>query len=334
MGASVANNVIGLFENEGIAERVVDDLVSSGFDRSSITRFRGDHDDLEGELEREGVPTNEASYYVNGLSEGGALVSVRAEEADTNRAVEIMNRYANTDDEARGDESAYDAAAEPATGLAADRYETAGVASAERGVSENRTTASTTDDETRLEVVEESLRVGKREVERGGVRVRRVVTETPVTEQVTLRDETVHVDRRAVDRPLTGNADDLFTEQTFEFTEIDEEAVVAKEARVVEEVVIDKDVVEHTQTVQDTVRRTDVEIEEISADASAGRASYGTTDADHVYGRALASDARYAGRDWDDLEVDARRDWEAQNQGGVWNDVRGRVRDAWERSRR
>jgi stress response protein YsnF len=63
-------------------------------------------------------------------------------------------------------------------------------------------------DEARLDVVEERLNIGKRLVDRGGVRVRRVVTERPVEEQVTLRDETINVDRRTVDRRVEGTADD------------------------------------------------------------------------------------------------------------------------------
>jgi stress response protein YsnF len=46
-------------------------------------------------------------------------------------------------------------------------------------------------------------------------------------------------------------------------TETDEEAVVAKTARVVEEVVVSKDVTERVETIRDTVRRDEVEIEKI-----------------------------------------------------------------------
>ena len=92
----MANNVIGLFENESIAESVVEELVASGFNSSVIKRFRGNNDQLEDELRREGIPADEASYYVNGLNEGGALVSVRAEENETDSAVDIMNRYVST----------------------------------------------------------------------------------------------------------------------------------------------------------------------------------------------------------------------------------------------
>ncbi|HEY1403883.1 MAG TPA: YsnF/AvaK domain-containing protein, partial [Pyrinomonadaceae bacterium] len=105
--------------------------------------------------------------------------------------------------------------------------------------------------------------VGKREVERGGVRVESRVEERPVTEEVHLREERVHVERRPVDRPVT-NADEAFREGTLEVTERAEEAVVAKTAHVVEEVVVGKQVEEHTETVHDTLRRTDVDVQEVN----------------------------------------------------------------------
>ncbi len=107
----MANNVIGLFENEAIAESVVEELVAHGFNRSVIKRFRGNNDQLEDELRREGIPADEASYYVNGLNEGGALVSVRAEESETDSAVDVMNRYVNTgqSDAAAAESAASDA---------------------------------------------------------------------------------------------------------------------------------------------------------------------------------------------------------------------------------
>jgi uncharacterized protein (TIGR02271 family) len=116
--------------------------------------------------------------------------------------------------------------------------------------------------ELRVPVVEEELHVGKREVERGGVRVERRVEERPVEQQVNLREERVQVERRPVDRPV-GATEEMFREGAVEVTERAEEAVVAKEARVVEEVVVNKEVGERTETVRDTVRRTDVDVQEV-----------------------------------------------------------------------
>lgn len=119
--------------------------------------------------------------------------------------------------------------------------------------------------QTKIPVVEEELQVGKREVEQGGVRVSSRVEERPVEEQVNLREEHVRVERRPVDRPV-GNAENAFQEGTIEITERAEVPVVAKQARVVEEVVIGKEVSERTETVRDTVRKTDVNVEEVKPD--------------------------------------------------------------------
>ena len=126
------------------------------------------------------------------------------------------------------------------------------------------TAALGSDREQVIPIVQEQLKVGKREVERGGLRVRSYIVETPVSEQVTLREEHVDIERRPVNRPVT-NADDLLQNRTVEMTETAEEAVVAKDAVVVEEVAIRKDVGQRTQEINDTVRRTEVEVERADA---------------------------------------------------------------------
>ena len=120
--------------------------------------------------------------------------------------------------------------------------------------------------EARIPVVEEEVRVGKREVERGGVRVRTEVSEKPVEEQVNLREEHVRVERRPVDRPATqADVNRALKEGSIEVTERAEEAVVQKHARVVEEVVLGKEQTERTETVRDTVKRTDVDVEQVQS---------------------------------------------------------------------
>jgi uncharacterized protein (TIGR02271 family) len=129
-----------------------------------------------------------------------------------------------------------------------------------------------------IPVAEEELNVGKREVNRGRVRIHSHVVERPVEEQVNLREEHVQVERRPVEGSLRSGAtdnDDLFRERTIEMEERSEEAVVGKEARVREELVVRKDVDQKTETVSDTVRRTEVEVED-----ERGNRITGTTDRD------------------------------------------------------
>ena len=135
------------------------------------------------------------------------------------------------------------------------------------------TNLGATTNEERIPVVEEQLRVGKREMDRGRVRVRSYIVETPVNETVTLRSEHVHVDRRPVDQPLSAT-DDAFRERTIEAVEHTEEPVVSKEARVKEELVIRKDVDLREETISDTVRRTEVKVEgDADADSKANETS-------------------------------------------------------------
>ena len=125
--------------------------------------------------------------------------------------------------------------------------------------------------EVTLPVVEEEIKVGKRTIERGGVRVHTRMTERPVEESITLRDETVHVDRRPVNRAVSEADRAAVRGGVIEVTETDEEAVVSKQARVVEEVIVGKQVTEHEETIRATVRRTDVEVEQLTADTKRSR---------------------------------------------------------------
>lgn len=283
------NNVIGVF-NSSTADQVISDLTSGGFSSSAVTRYDGGSSDLESQLTSAGVEASEASEYAGSVSSGDVLVVVQAEDAQTDEAVAVMNRYYTGSGSTQGD--------------------------AQYAAGDTQTVADT--GETRLAVAEEQLMVGKREVQRGGVRVRSVVTERPVEQQVSLRDETIKVERRPVNRAPTAADTNVFSEQAFELTETDEEAVVAKETRVIEEVVIGKTVEQRTETVRDTVRRSDVEIEELGSS----------------YGETLASDPRYSGREWHEVEGEAKTNWESTNQDqGTWEQVQGSVKGAWDRLR-
>jgi len=217
-------------------------------------------------LRRAGVPEDDSHMYAEGVRRGGSLVIARLDDDNVDRGLEIMSNYRPVDIDDRGSQwrtegwTRYDESAGPYTGSGLTQA-AAAMRDTNETTSANLTGASRTGDETVIPIVEEQLSVGKREVERGGVRVRSYVVETPVEESVRLRDETINVDRRRVDRPAADVTADAFRERTIELTETDEEAVVAKTARVTEEVVISKDVTERTERVSDTVRRTEVDVE-------------------------------------------------------------------------
>lgn len=128
---------------------------------------------------------------------------------------------------------------------------------------------------TSIPVIEEELHVGKREVTTGGVRLKSRIIERSVEESIRLREEFVTVERTPVDRLATESDFDTFKEGTIEVIEHAEVPVVSKEARIVEEVSLGKQVEERDEVISDTVRSTQVETEKIS-----GSESFRKTDSD------------------------------------------------------
>ena len=121
-------------------------------------------------------------------------------------------------------------------------------------------------------IVEEELSVSKARSANGGVRVTSKVSETPVEETVTLKTETVGAKRHSANRVLDGEeAEAAFEEKTVEMMGIREEAKVHKEARVVGEVELTKETEEHDKTITDTVRKTEVEVEEVGTTAKGAK---------------------------------------------------------------
>jgi len=228
---------------------------------------------LVGALTNVGVPEEDAAHYNEGVRRGGILLAVKAQDAVAHNVAQILSDDGAVDIDERAEQYKQQdflpTSATPVTQTAQTTQRTPAPATAQYAARQG---------EEVIPVVEEELAVGKRQVERGGVRVYTHVTQQPVQEQVTLREEHVNVERRPVDRPVTAADAAAFQEKSFEVAERAEEAVIAKQARVVEEVVVGKQATERTETVQDTVRRTDVEVEQIPGTQHTGRTVGGTTD--------------------------------------------------------
>ena len=106
---------------------------------------------------------------------------------------------------------------------------------------------------------EERLNVATRTVPGETTRLRRRVIAQPVEQQVTLREETVIIERR----PPTGNGatGDVLTETVIEMSDSRQIPTVWKSLHVAEEVVLRKQVTERTENVRETVRRDVLEVE-------------------------------------------------------------------------
>ena len=265
------NQVVAMFETYGEALSARDALVSAGVDRSRIeildrsaadddasVRYERNEEGLWAAIKNLFMADDESDLYAEGIHRGHAMLIVRGNAGEQDRIITLLEACNPLDVEtqaaqwrAAGWSGTYAArAAQTQPTMQAGRPITAG------SVAEDR--------EEVIPVYEEHLRVGKREVGRGSVRVRSYVVETPVQEQVQLHEERVEIERRPVDRPATA-ADigtEAFRDRTIEVTATAEEAVVAKDTRVKEEIVVRKEEEERTQTVSDTVRRTEVEVED------------------------------------------------------------------------
>lgn len=114
-----------------------------------------------------------------------------------------------------------------------------------------------------IPIIEEEVNVGKREVRRGGVRVRSRIIERPVEETLRLREERVRVERTPADREATDAELEGFQDETIEVHEYGEEPLVSKSSRVVEEVKVGKDVHEREETIREKARKTEVDVENL-----------------------------------------------------------------------
>ena len=371
-GTSMKNTIVGLFEDRTEAQRAQSDIVrlnipigdTKVFDQSASMQSEaaGASDQSWWDSFKQAIglgESDEGSYYEEGIRRGGVLVSVRADDDVIDQVAEIMDAHGAVDIDERAEQWRSSGwTPQPITTGAAGGASTsssvssvAGSSAPAAGTTSAMSPGPSAGEAASMPVIQEELRVGKREVRRGGVRIYRRVTEQPVEETERLRDETVRVDRQAVNRPATAETGS-FKNETIEMTEIVEEPVVSKQARVVEEVTLHKEVREREETVRDTVRRSDVEVESTSGTTAttpnawddqearvhwtshygSGGMAYEQYDPAYRFGARLAGGANMDSSDWTQLEPEARRSWEAEHQG-TWEQFKDAVRYSWQRAK-
>jgi len=231
----VSRWINALYDTRAEAEVARARLVSEiGIDQVSILSKTNDR-----ELTKLDLSAADREKYADGLRRGAVLLTAEAKgQKDEDKILRIL------EDAARG----------AAPGSAFLRNDAAG---------------GRTVEEQRVPLIEEELRIGKREVARGGARVESHVREVPAEASVTLKQERLEVDRRPADRILSDadlHSGGLLKPRVVEISEMREEAVITKEAFVREEVVVRKTVDERTEIIRDTVRRTEVDVQEYGAD--------------------------------------------------------------------
>ncbi|MDZ3838279.1 MAG: YsnF/AvaK domain-containing protein [Rhodospirillales bacterium] len=234
----MSTTIIAMYDNAAKAEKVVNEIVNAGISRDQVEVLSGNGNgasSLIGKLSEQGVEKDEAAVYAEAIGKGRSMVTVQAPDERADETFEMMN----------------DLGAQDLDELLAE---------AEASQEQEET-------EETVPVVEEQVSIGKRKVMRGGVRVTSTVSERPVEETLRLREEKVEVEQTSADRKLSPQeAEKAFAQKTVELAETAEEAVISKEARVVEEVSLRKSTAEREETVQAKARRTDVKVEELEAE--------------------------------------------------------------------
>lgn len=318
--------VIGILDNHQEAIELQNDLIKSGFrgDRINIVTNEPKEKSFSQRLKElfgaEEVPKEHQELYAEGVRRGGILVSVNTDDKDADKAAQIMSRHSAVDIEKRAEHwqktecIGFDENAKP--------Y------SPEEAAREKKI----------IPVLEEEVKIGKRTVPTGRVRVYSHVVERPVEEKISLHEEHARVERHTVDRLATAADKEGFRDTSYEISETTEEPVVSKEIRVKEEFVVGKEGTERIQTVHESARRTEVKIEDegfrkfynsLSISDKEKDENFDEYWAAYSYSREKSFESRYEGKHWSDVEKDLHEDWERKHPG-TWTRLKDSIHQGWE----
>jgi stress response protein YsnF len=327
MTNTMESTIVAAYKTDAKAQAAVQELEKNNVPRDHI-HVHGDGGTQTGTQHEGGFMGwvkslfgEEEKSYTTAYRDGDTIVAVDASNNQIDAIADILDRF---------DPVNLEAQSTTATGAGAG-------------------TKGTREKTSSVPVVEEDVAVGKRSYERGGVRVYSHVVDKPVEEKVRLREEKVYVDRQPADRPAT--EDDLKgkQDQVLEVKEYAEEPVIEKRARVVEDVRVGKDVSDRTETIRDSVRRTEVDVEPLGSRAGGGaiddtefrrhfQQTYGASGANYAdygpayeYGYTSASDPQYRNRSFDEAEADLRSGYERRYPKSTWDKVKDSVRYGWNR---
>ena len=372
------STVVAVFRNRTDADNAANELKANGFNSNNI--YVGSYSNAVGNettpewnathhheggiagwfksLFGENDDASDYRAYENAAKRGQIVLTLQTAEQNITRAEEIIREHNPVD-------VSENASASTATAANARSATAAGANTAASTAARAKTTGSGSDLPASIPVVQEDLQVGKRSVLRGGVRIYSRVVETPVQEKVNLREERIRIDRQPVNRAARAGELRAGSEQVIEVQEYAEEPVVQKQARVVEEIRVSKDVSERTETVNDTVRRREVEVEDLGRGQTGQRATatsgtgattatagsdyrddfrrdfqtrYATSGGRYEdyapaydYGYTAASDPRYQGRSWDQVESDLRSDYGRRYPNSTWERMKDSIRYGWDK---
>ncbi|NML60166.1 DUF2382 domain-containing protein [Massilia sp. RP-1-19] len=329
------HTLVAVFDNRSDAQKAMDDLLASGFSRSDLRLSEGG---TQTETAASGADLHEdesfsdsikhffadlfgsdrsrrLGQYSEAIARGHYVLTVTApNEPEVERAADLVERYGPLDIDETSSAWPSASAAGSTAGMSAgiqqqsaSMSQQSGQGPAQASTGSSMQFAST--ESQSIPVVQEQPKVGKREVQRGGVRIFTYGVETPVDESVNLREEQVTVQRRATDKMVDPAEVPAFQEN-----------------------------------VKDTLRRTEVEVEQLSdtkdddyyrSHWTGNLAGTGKTYDEYApayrYGSEMRRSELYRGRPFEEVETDLRSDWARTHPGSAWESFKAAVRHGWDR---
>jgi uncharacterized protein (TIGR02271 family) len=217
-------------------------------------------------------PTYESDhgYYGRHIESGSTVLAVTVEQAESQRVMDLLANQMPLKLEDVGTEASATGMQDTTAmregtmregtmdGVREGTMREVGMMGTPHALTEPNRISESKEREEVIPLAEEQVEIGKRRVDHA-TRIRRYVVETPVERQVTLRDETVEIERR---RPVEGTSPGAgaFEERTVEVHTSSEQPEVTKTANIAEEVVVHKTVTDRPETIRETVRKEQVEV--------------------------------------------------------------------------
>lgn len=349
---------LGVFAIPGLGPVIAAGPIVAGLVGAGVGAISGS---LLGALVEWGVPEEEAQYYAEGVRRGGTLVAVKSFDDQVDYVINVMERHNPVDIEERAVTwraagwSGYEPEAETVT---------TGQVEQEREQYRNRTYGT----ETTLETVGRSdttdIDDDEPAIPAADQARRDMQVHTPSSMQPTAVSSRTGVDFSNYDvtcrthyqthygssgrtyedyEPAYRYGYELATDARYHNREWDELETDAREGWANRSDALWDNVRDAVQHGWNSVTET---FYDDDADNQYGTFSerfqrhfqmnYGLTgrtfdayEPAYRYGYSLANNTRYRNREWDELEYEARRDWEQEHEG-VWDDVKGAVRHGWE----
>jgi len=257
MANNMNDTVVGIFLDESHAQRAIQMLKQAGFN-AGISDGRN----------LKGLSKDQSQLFQSRANEGNVLVTVNDPSDRGEEAVNLMLDAGAENIEMQRDGSQGGSGSSQFQGRNTSQgqrdysqYQNLGTDQRQYGRIDQATGRGRNADQIRVQLREEQLTANKQQTEAGQVEVRKVVHEKEQQIPVNLAHEEVVINRQAVDRPIAEGEIGDMKDEVIRVPVYQEEAQLQKQARVREEVTIDKEVVQEQQTLSGTTRHEHVDVQ-------------------------------------------------------------------------